>query len=798
MLEFLKSQQLDVMLSLSSICGIIAVFVLVTKTLPQKRRRALMLMELSAMLLLATDRCAYIYRGDPSELGFWMVRISNFLVYMLILCVIWSFNLYLADLYTHEGVLDFVPKRLKAADFIAAAGIVVLTVSQFTGFYYTFDEANRYQRAPGFIVSYLFPLLMLLLHLSVVIQYYSLLRKGLRLSLLLFTVAPLAASAVQVFAYGLSLTNIALSCVAVLLFIVSLMDMNKTVERANRIEIEYLKEEQDSMRRLFDQTAKAFVNAIDRKDDFTRGHSSRVAEYSRKIAEMSGKSPQECDEAYYAGLLHDVGKIGIPDSIFNKEGKLTAEERKIVEEHTLIGRDILSSITEFPYLGLGAQYHHERFDGAGYPERLKGGEIPDIARIIATADAYDTMTSKRRYREAMPQQKVREEFVKGTGTQFDPKYAKIMLDLIDADSAYSMRENADGNESVQTAVLTDGGELHCAAYKSVVSEGVRVSGNLVRIRFSSRPDEGFDAKTSIPAVILFDSLDGAVHSDANKIRNLNYLEYCEIWFDGHSVATAARNIRAQTLRGEQTQADGEAVEYTVEAVRCGDHMRIRIAGGGAGTEFIIALPDSARYSYLGITGEHCTLGGVTVEETEETAAEGDIPRIADEISYIDRIEGSIPNLQVNGYRSAATEGIPVADGMRLSFHTMSLPTANLVWHCPFIALYSSDDGRVNGENYHELALIRLDGETVTVDEAVKNRLFVNKDDDFRSWDVWKEQNRKGYDCVVSFRRRGDRITTATENCGIALRNITSLSDGAQNIYAALTGDQCALTDIQIL
>lgn len=197
---------------------------------------------------------------------------------------------------------------------------------------------------------------------------------------------------------------------------------------------------EEEQKRLFEQTATALVTAIDAKDRYTHGHSTRVAKYSRKIAELSGKSQKECDDIYYAALLHDVGKIGVPESIINKDGKLTDEEYSIIKQHPEKGLQILKNITDFPYLTIGAHYHHERYDGKGYPENLKGTEISEMARIIAVADAYDAMTSKRSYRDPLPQEKVRSEILRGKGAQFDPKFADIMLKMIDEDKDYLMKD----------------------------------------------------------------------------------------------------------------------------------------------------------------------------------------------------------------------------------------------------------------------------------------------------------------------------------------------------------------------
>ena len=154
-----------------------------------------------------------------------------------------------------------------------------------------------------------------------------------------------------------------------------------------RKEREFEKTHQDA-RELFGQTAEALASAIDAKDSYTNGHSRRVAEYSRKIAEEAGKSEEECERVYFAALLHDVGKIGVPIEILTKKGRLTEEEFEQIKLHPVMGGQILSSIRQSPWLSIGARYHHERCDGRGYPEGLKGTDIPEIARIIAVADAY--------------------------------------------------------------------------------------------------------------------------------------------------------------------------------------------------------------------------------------------------------------------------------------------------------------------------------------------------------------------------------------------------------------------------
>lgn len=193
---------------------------------------------------------------------------------------------------------------------------------------------------------------------------------------------------------------------------------------------------------LFLHVVESLADAIDAKDNYTKGHSGRVAQYAKEIAQRYGYDEKQQELIFMMGLLHDVGKIGVPDEVINKPGKLTDEEFNRIKVHPVIGHKILSNIRKMPELADGARCHHERYDGNGYPEGLSGENIPEKARIIAVADAYDAMTSNRSYRGVLPQEKVRAEIEKGKGSQFDPRFADIMLEMIDQDKDYLMRDNA--------------------------------------------------------------------------------------------------------------------------------------------------------------------------------------------------------------------------------------------------------------------------------------------------------------------------------------------------------------------
>ena len=189
------------------------------------------------------------------------------------------------------------------------------------------------------------------------------------------------------------------------------------------------------------QAMETLVHAIEAKDEYTKGHSTRVAEYSKLLAVKAGLSEEEQNAIFYMATLHDIGKIGIADSIINKAGKLTNEEYALIKTHTETGFDILKNMNEVKDIEYGARWHHERFDGKGYPDGLSGEEIPLYARIIAVADTYDAMTSNRSYRKVLPQEDVRAEIKRVSGTQLDPIIARYMIELIDGDRYYQLRQH---------------------------------------------------------------------------------------------------------------------------------------------------------------------------------------------------------------------------------------------------------------------------------------------------------------------------------------------------------------------
>lgn len=791
MFEIIRRYQMDIMLGLSSACIAFAFLLFFTQFLAKRRKGILIFMEFVATFLLYFDRMAYLYSGDTGHKGYVMVRVSNFFVFVLTAAIVLGLDMYIADLIKVEAKKTTIPKRLYFVGAAAIFEMFLVVLSQFTGMYYYFDENNVYHRGPLFLGCYVIPVLCPLIQYSVVRKYKSAMSRLVYYSIVAYIFVPIIGGIIQIFAYGISLVNMMMVMVSITMYVSVYIDMNKTVVRAHKIEIGELKDGEQRMKRLFDQTTSAFVKAIENKDEYAQGHSKRVADVAKKIAEMSGKDEAKCDEVYYAALLHDIGMVGIPDSIIQKHSELTEEERRVWQKKPIISGEILSDITEYPYLKDGGLYCNEKYDGSGYPKGLKGEEIPDVARIIAIADAYVSMTSNKRYREELPYIMIRQEFVEMAGTQFDPEYAKIMIRIMD-------KENA--NKKDERVIET---EIRCKEYKEAVSLGVHVTEAFTKVSFDADEYEMAAGDYSSPSIVLFDSYDRRFHRGARSIDAYRYQEYGELWPDGHYVSTAAQNMKVEVEEnvdeaGNPVVDKNKKVQYEICAAKYDDHITLEMKDGVHKLKAVIALSDKTKDAYIGITGEHCHIKNIAVEETDIKIGEGDIERISDVISYTDRIESDLPNLQIDRTRSASTDGIKVEEELRLYFHSMSLPVANLVWHCPYIVIFFSEDGKVGGKGYREYALIKINGEVSGDETYAENKVYMKRKETFTGWEKWKEATKKGMECFVLFERSGNKITTSTENLGIIIENTTIFHDEHQDVYVALTGDEVALTDIRIM
>ncbi|MCH4191669.1 MAG: HD domain-containing protein [Butyrivibrio sp.] len=209
-------------------------------------------------------------------------------------------------------------------------------------------------------------------------------------------------------------------------------------EKDKRIELE----------KMYEQMVLTLVSAIDAKDKYTNGHSARVSAYSVALARKLGWPEEEVGILRYEALLHDVGKIGIPDTILNKQGRLNDMEYRVIQSHTVSGANILENATTLPGAKDVALHHHERYDGKGYPEHLAGENISAHARVVSVMDAYDAMNSDRIYRNALPREKIIQEMQQGRGLQFDPVYLDVFMGLLEDGSLEKIAEKQ--NMAVET------------------------------------------------------------------------------------------------------------------------------------------------------------------------------------------------------------------------------------------------------------------------------------------------------------------------------------------------------------
>lgn len=409
------------------------------------------------------------------------------------------------------------------------------------------------------------------------------------------------------------------------------------VSDINRI---FSETEEQRSRQMLDQAIETLAYTIDAKDRYTKGHSFRVAKYSRQIAKMQSKSDEECRKIYLAGLLHDIGKISIRDEIINKNGKLTNEEYEQIKKHPVKGGKILEKMMDFPFLQEGALYHHERYDGTGYPKGLKGEEIPEIARMIAVADAYDAMTSYRSYRNVMDQAVVKQEIWKGSGTQFDPFFAKLMISLIDADLNYDMREKPDYLDEIifddqggevswkyeptviidenqvmqETSVDTLGEFTMCVNNWANPTKPVAVNSEIHTVKFKSTTNQDGEFVWFVPTVIVFSSEDGNIGGEGYDELGV-FVSGGYSWKVGSSIDESIRVIKTENFRNydQWIQRNKTGMEFKASVVRYGSLVNVKIENDLLIVEGELILPnDYERNIYFAITGERCNIEEVTL------------------------------------------------------------------------------------------------------------------------------------------------------------------------------------------
>jgi HD-GYP domain-containing protein (c-di-GMP phosphodiesterase class II) len=269
--------------------------------------------------------------------------------------------------------------------------------------------------------------------------------------------APVALTSFLVYApvvVFLVLAYLKISPVTILLFVVPTLAFQRlyTLYQRERRLGDDLRTANDTLERANLSFAVALVTALEASDAYTAGHSRAVAIYCRDIARRMGMSPDECDRAFLCGLVHDIGKVGLPPSLLGKEGPLTLEERRRMQEHSAIGERILREVDAYDDVATIVRFHHERIDGEGYPDGIHGDDIPMLSRVIAVADAYNAMTSHRPYREAMPSRVARLRLAQAVENQFDTTvvaaFEAILASVDDSYRSATSEEFRPGQPSV--------------------------------------------------------------------------------------------------------------------------------------------------------------------------------------------------------------------------------------------------------------------------------------------------------------------------------------------------------------
>lgn len=362
--------------------------------------------------------------------------------------------------------------------------------------------------------------------------------------------------------YKVTISGIFLSIGLLILLFINIL---RTIARIRNLELERRQKEmhrrREQMEKLSLQVLRTLSTTIETKDEYTRGHSHRVGEYAALIARELGWSQEEIINLKNTADLHDIGKIGVPDTILNKPTKLTEDEYIIIKDHTVIGAEILKNITLIPHAAEVARSHHERYDGTGYPDGLKGEDIPLYARVIAVADSYDAMSSRRIYRSALSRQEICEEIRSNQGKQFDPVIAEVFLRLLTEDRLQVQEADSTTPENADQPNM----EFEIGKFVSDIMQTMK----------AQEDSENFDFLTGLPmrnageklAARLMEEHDGClIFMDMDNLKQIN-----DIY--GHKAGDRALKVFGSILASQKADA---------AACRLG------------GDEFLLFVPDISR------------------------------------------------------------------------------------------------------------------------------------------------------------------------------------------------------------
>ena len=300
-----------------------------------------------------------------------------------------------------------------------------------------------------------------------------------------------------------------------------------------------LAEKTRQVERVTLQSIMAIAGTIDERDAYTKGHSVRVAKCAEEIARRLGWDAAALQNLHYTALLHDIGNIGVPDSILNKPDKLTDEEFAVIKKHSAVGSDILKDIKMIENVGDGALYHHERYDGTGYPSGRAGEDIPLAARIICVADAYDAMTSNRVYRPKLSRDGITEQFISGAGSQFDPELCRVFVEMLDEGFTVQLNEEDEGG----TAADESGMLLHKVLSEYTTDIKSRASTDVLTGLYNRAYTEAAVDK------LMREGTDGALFMiDMDNFKHINDTY-------GHIAGDKTLKLFADTLRAAASECD---------------------------------------------------------------------------------------------------------------------------------------------------------------------------------------------------------------------------------------------------
>lgn len=429
-------------------------------------------MIISNILMLIGDLGDWILGGIPGRWNFYLqyfidiilyYSASGFLLFSL-------FGWIISCIKEKTAISDI---WLRIGQFFVFLQVILAVTMPLHKVTFIDPVTNQYQRGSFFFLTQICPFIVYFMALYMLVRHRKAFKKKEFIYLAIFVIIPAIAEIVQVTTYVVTALNvsIAIGLIVVFAFIHSQreFDSERMIKEITIKEKNKLEELQLFQENLSEQLIEALSSTVEAKDNYTRGHSLRVAQYAREIMYRLGGDEKAQTEVYYIGILHDVGKISVSDDIINNPGRLTDEEYEKIKLHTVAGYQILRDVDVIPDLAIGARWHHERYDGTGYPNGLAGEDIPLVARIISVADAYDAMSSNRSYHKIMSQDIVREQIRRGMGSQFDPKIARIMLDMIDEDMQYEMKQ-ADFNRSINILIVDDDTIVHKLINNALIDE----------------------------------------------------------------------------------------------------------------------------------------------------------------------------------------------------------------------------------------------------------------------------------------------------------------------------------------